>query len=198
VFHTVTIRAADRAASEAFYGTLLPTIGISQARVFSIVGGAPPTTNLHIGFGAPSRAEVDEFWRAGMDAGYPDDGPPGPRPQYGPDYYGGFLRDPDGNSAEGMHNDWERGRAEIDHLWIRVSDLARAKAFYDTIGGHAGFHAGWTSADPLRIGYEGGLPGTFSIVQDGSPTTNARIAFAGKVPRASMPDPDGNEIEVVA
>jgi hypothetical protein len=33
-------------------------------------------------------------------AGYRDDGPPGPRTVYGPDYYGGFLLDPDGNSAE--------------------------------------------------------------------------------------------------
>jgi hypothetical protein len=38
---------------------------------------------------------VDEFWRAGTDAGYRSDGEPGPRPQYEPDYYGAFLLDPD-------------------------------------------------------------------------------------------------------
>ena len=52
----------------------------------------------------PSRAHVDEFWRAGTEAGYRDDGAPGPRPQYSPDYYGGFLLDPDGNSAEAVHH----------------------------------------------------------------------------------------------
>jgi hypothetical protein len=42
------------------------------------------------------RAQVDAFWQAGVDAGYRDDGEPGPRTQYGPSYYGGFLLDPDG------------------------------------------------------------------------------------------------------
>lgn len=50
---------------------------------------------------------MDAFWRAGIDAGYRDDGAPGPRPVYGPDYYGGFLLDPDGNSAEAVHTERE-------------------------------------------------------------------------------------------
>ena len=58
------------------------------------------TRRLHIGFAAPSREHVDAFWRAGTEAGYQDDGAPGPRPQYHADYYGAFLLDPDGNSAE--------------------------------------------------------------------------------------------------
>jgi predicted lactoylglutathione lyase len=192
----ITMRASDLAASEAFYATLLPTIGLERPAHFSIVQGEPPTERLHIGFGAPSRADVDEVWRAGVGAGYRDDGAAGARPQYGPDYYGGFLLDPDGNSAEAMHNDWERGRAEIDHLWIRVSDLVASRAFYDAIGVDAGFHVGWTSQDPLRLGYEGDLPGTFSIVADGPPTTNARIAFAGAASREFTLDPDGNEVGV--
>jgi hypothetical protein len=57
---------------------------------------APPLTRgLHVGFCAPSREAVDAFWQAGIAAGYRDDGAPGPRPVYGPDYYGGFLLDPD-------------------------------------------------------------------------------------------------------
>ena len=55
---------------------------------------------------------------------------PGRGPEYGPDYYGGFLRDPDGNSAEAVHD--ERARpvpdGRIDHLWIRVADLAASSA----------------------------------------------------------------------
>jgi hypothetical protein len=47
-----------------------------------------------VGFVAPSRAEVDEFWRVGTGAGFRDDGAPGPRPEYGDDYYGSFLLDP--------------------------------------------------------------------------------------------------------
>lgn len=68
---------------------------------------------------------MDAFWQAGIDSGYRDDGAPGPRMIYGSDYYGGFLLDPDGNSAEVLHTKREDpvpdGR--VDHLWIRVRDL---------------------------------------------------------------------------
>jgi hypothetical protein len=55
----------------------------------------PPTRRLHIGFLAPSRDHVDEFWRVGTAAGFRDDGAPGPRPEYSEDYDGAFLLDPD-------------------------------------------------------------------------------------------------------
>ncbi len=61
---------------------------------------SPVTRRLHIGFAARSRAHVDEFWRVGTAAGYRDDGPPGPRPQYSVDYYGAYVLDPDGNNVE--------------------------------------------------------------------------------------------------
>jgi hypothetical protein len=61
------------------------------------------TRGLHVGFRAPSREAVDAFWQAGIDTGYRDVGAPGRRTVYGPDYYGGFLLDPDGNSAEAVH-----------------------------------------------------------------------------------------------
>ena len=56
-------------------------------------------------FAAESRPEVDAFWRRGVDAGYTSDGEPGLRPQYHPNYYGGFLLDPDGNSVEALYRD---------------------------------------------------------------------------------------------
>jgi len=59
------------------------------------------TRGLHVGFRAPDRAAVDAFWQAGIDAGHPHDGAPGPRTVYGPDYYGGFLLDPDGKQRRG-------------------------------------------------------------------------------------------------
>ena len=63
-----------------------------------------PTRGLHIGFSAPTREHVDAFWQAGVDAGYRDDGAPGPRPEYGPTTTARFLLDPDGNSAEAVHH----------------------------------------------------------------------------------------------
>jgi catechol 2,3-dioxygenase-like lactoylglutathione lyase family enzyme len=184
VYDHVTIRAADRAASEAFYTTVLGTIGVeqdtSEDRIaewgeFSL-GPAdaehPPTRNLHLGFMAPSREHVDAFWRAGIDAGYRDDGAPGLRPEYGPDYYGGFLLDPDGNSAEAVHHDDVKG-AVIDHLWIRVSDVAATKRFYEAVAPHAGLSMGVD--EPHRVQFRGPRASTMFI--EGTPTQHVHLAF---------------------
>src|SRR5947209_19362434 len=116
MFDHVTIRAADRAASERFYNTVLQTLGIDESyrtktisewQDFMVTGADAEhlvTRRLHVGFSAPDHERVDAFWRAGVEAGYDDDGRPGPRPEYGEDYYGGFLLDPDGNSAEACHH----------------------------------------------------------------------------------------------
>ena len=126
MFDHVTIRVSDRAASERFYETVLASLGIEQTHAddalaewddFSLSpadAGHPVTRGLHIGFGAPSRAIADEFWRAGTEAGHRDDGAPGPRPEYGPDYYGAFLLDPDGNNVEAVyHGPAERSAESI-------------------------------------------------------------------------------------
>ena len=54
----------------------------------------------HIAFFAADAAQVDRFYEAALAAGAQDDGPPGPRPQYGDEYYGCFVRDLDGNKIE--------------------------------------------------------------------------------------------------
>ena len=86
-----------------------------------------------LGFAAPSREHVEAFWEVGVEAGLPRRRPAGPRPEYGPDYYGGFLLDPDGNSAEAVHHDRRRRRDVVDHLWFRVADVEAAKASYVAI-----------------------------------------------------------------
>src|ERR671931_1003016 len=135
VFDHVTVWVSDRAVSERFYETVLQTIGLERMHSdehyaewvdFSLgqaTGDKPVTRRLHIGFTAPSREHVDEFWRAGTAAGFRDDGAPGPRPQYSESYYGAFLLDPDRNSAEAVHHDSVREHGWIDHLWIRVADV---------------------------------------------------------------------------
>src|SRR5215210_3209172 len=151
----VTLRVSDLAASRRFYDTVLAPLGVVEPThadaelvewddfgLAPATDGKPVTRGLHIGFGAPSREHVDAFWRAGVDAGHEDDGEPGPRPEYGPDYYGGFLRDPDGNSAEAVHHDDIRPPGHVDHLWIRVADVAAARRFYLAIAPHAGLRQG--------------------------------------------------------
>src|SRR5215210_5680508 len=145
MFDHVGLRVADLAASRRFYETVLAALGIERTHAddelvewddFAIgppTADKPVTRGLHVGFGAPSREHVDAFWEAGTRAGYRDDGEPGPRPEYGPAYYGGFLLDPAGNTSEAVHHDLAGERDLIDHLWIRVGDVAAAKAFYETI-----------------------------------------------------------------
>lgn len=186
MFDHVTIRVADRAGSERFYELVLSALGIKMTSSgegyaewddFSLAeatGTRPVTRRLHIGFTAPTRAHVDAFWRAGRAAGYRDDGEPGPRPQYTPDYYGGFLLDPDGNSAEAVHHESVRRDAAIDHLWIRVRDVAASKRFYEAAGVHAGFRLG--SDSPERAQFRG-AGGSFSVVAGEQPTENVHLAF---------------------
>ena len=198
MFHRVTLRATDRERSERFYDTVLTTLGIERGGWgdFAVVQAdaeRPATRGLHIGFGAPSRAEVDEFWRTGTAAGYRDDGAPGPRPEYGDDYYGGFLLDPDGNSAEAVHHDGVRRDGLVDHLWIRVADLAASKRFYETIAPRAGFRL--RTDTPERAGFRGET-GSFSVLP-GTPTEHLEMAFVADEP-AELVDPDGNVVELVA
>ena len=117
MFDHVAIAVSDLAASERFYRTVLSVLGVEPSHADAElvewedwdIGPTdrehPVTRGLHVGFRAPTREAVDAFWQAGIDAGFRDDGAPGPRAIYGPDYYGGFLLDPDGNSAEAVHGE---------------------------------------------------------------------------------------------
>ena len=59
-------------------------------------------TGSHIAFAADNRASVDRFYEAAIAAGAKDNGPPGLRPHYDPDYYGAFVFDPDGHNIEAV------------------------------------------------------------------------------------------------
>ena len=61
-----------------------------------------PLSAGHIAFSAPDRATVDAFHRAAVEAGGRDNGPPGPRPIYHPNYYSAFVLDPDGINVEAV------------------------------------------------------------------------------------------------
>jgi catechol 2,3-dioxygenase-like lactoylglutathione lyase family enzyme len=184
MFDHVTIRVSERGASERFYETVLRTLGIEQTSAgqdftewddFSLSQADdedPVTRRLHVAFVAASREDVDEFWRVGTEAGYHEDGAPGPRPQYREDYSGAYLLDPDGNSVEAVHHGAVRGGG-IDHLWIRVADVAAAKRFYETVAPHAGFRLKHDESDRAQFAGEGG---SFSLVA-GTPTEHVHMAF---------------------
>ena len=126
--HTGVI-ASDFPKSKAFYAAALGAIGIAVVKEFpaSVTGntdvagyGAPKTSTqglspefwlargepgsipVHIAFRVSSRALVDAFYNAAIGAGGRDNGAPGLRPQYHPNYYGAFVLDPDGNNIEAV------------------------------------------------------------------------------------------------
>ena len=61
-----------------------------------------PATAVHVAFAAADRASVDSFYAAALAAGGRDNGPPGLREIYHPNYYGAFVLDPDGNNVEAV------------------------------------------------------------------------------------------------
>lgn len=62
-------------------------------------------TTAHVAIRADTRSVVNQFHEAALAAGGTDNGAPGPRPQYHPNYYGAFVHDPDGNNIEAVcHN----------------------------------------------------------------------------------------------
>jgi catechol 2,3-dioxygenase-like lactoylglutathione lyase family enzyme len=72
---------------------------------FWIIKGKPNDPPVHVAFQVASRALVDAFYRAALGAGGVDNGAPGLRPHYHPNYYGAYVRDPDGHNIEAVcHN----------------------------------------------------------------------------------------------
>lgn len=64
--------------------------------------GAPAPTRVHVAFAAADRESVDAFHAAALAAGGRDNGVPGLRPHYHPNYYGAFVLDPDGHNIEAV------------------------------------------------------------------------------------------------
>jgi predicted lactoylglutathione lyase len=233
-----TIRADDLPSSRDFYRLALERLEFAgdvsdggdfiEWNDFSLAGATadrPATRRLHVGFAARSRQQVDEWWQTLTEAGHGSAGSPGPRPEYGSAYYGGFVRDPTGNSVEAVHNGPppEDGRV-LDHLWLRVRSLGDSRRFYETFASIVGYEVR-PLADRVQIRTSGA---SFSVVE-GDPTANVHLAFAaadgatvdafhragvaagyaslgepGERPEyhagyygAYLADPDGNNVEAV-
>ena len=116
------LTASDFKASRAFYDAALAPLGMSvvmevsaeetggspyigygrERPVFWIGVTGPRSGPMHVAFTASSRAEVDAFYAAALAAGGRDNGPPGVRAYYHPNYYGAFVLDPDGINVEAV------------------------------------------------------------------------------------------------
>ena len=83
-------------------GTRHAGFGAKGKPQFWIGTGGRLDGEVHIAFIARDRAGVRAFYSAALKAGAKDNGPPGLRPQYHPDYYGAFVLDPDGHNIEAV------------------------------------------------------------------------------------------------
>ncbi len=89
--------SAEVTGAGAFAG-----FGVSPKADFWIREGKANLPPIHVAFRAATRAQVDAFYRAALAAGGRDNGAPGLRPHYSPDYYGAFVLDPDGHNIEAV------------------------------------------------------------------------------------------------
>lgn len=120
------VSVSDYARSKAFYQQALAPIGYTLLAEFPaamtgsvdvagfgeapkpdfwISGGTPNQPPIHVAFRVGSRAIVEAFHRAALAAGGTDNGGPGLRPHYHPNYYGAFVLDPDGHNIEAVCHD---------------------------------------------------------------------------------------------
>ena len=181
MFDHVDITVSDLDASRRFYRLALgdPThedgafIEWGDFGVQPVSPDHPLTRRLHLGFGVDDRQAVDAWWERMTAAGYASDGEPGPRPEYTETYYGGFVLDPDGNSIEAVHHHRSR-TGEIDHVWLRTTDVAAVRDFYETIASTVGIELVREQPDLVR--YSDGA-GSFTFILGDEPTEHVHLAF---------------------
>ena|SRR5271155_2772010 len=106
----------DLEASRRFYAAALAPLGVGVAMEYAghvgfgrdgraqlwLSQSDRPGSPMHLAFRARNRAEVDAFHAAALKAGAADNGPPGLRAHYHPNYYGAFAIDPDGHNIEAV------------------------------------------------------------------------------------------------
>jgi catechol 2,3-dioxygenase-like lactoylglutathione lyase family enzyme len=116
MFDHIGIGVSNLSESKAFYLNALQPLGISVAMEgpygvglgrngkpsFWLSESKDKPAHLHIAIAADTRNQVDAFYKAALAAGARDNGPPGIRPHYHPNYYGAFVLGPDGHNIEAV------------------------------------------------------------------------------------------------
>jgi catechol 2,3-dioxygenase-like lactoylglutathione lyase family enzyme len=120
VIDHISVGVSDLARSRDFYRRALTPLGFAELGAWRddatevafgleeaddfAISTAYVVGGLHVAFAADRREQVDAFYAAALEAGGRDNGPPGLRPKYSPNYYGAFVLDPDGHNVEAVHH----------------------------------------------------------------------------------------------
>ena len=122
MYSHVTVGASNLPRAMAFYDAALAPLGLLRRRTFKIAvsyapadfsgvnepfwvvrpydrGAASAGNGVTVAFDAATRAAVDAFHQAALASGGQDEGSPGLREHYHPNYYGAYVRDPEGNKV---------------------------------------------------------------------------------------------------
>lgn len=116
MYDHIGLRVKDLGAASALYEAVLKPLGMVKGPAGDGYAGFGPKDapalwlhadqgknhGAHVCFKAPNRAAVDAFHAAGLKAGARDNGKPGVRKDYSPNYYAAFLLDADGNNIEAV------------------------------------------------------------------------------------------------
>ncbi len=120
MFSHITVGTSKLTRAMKFYDAALAPLGLKRTRTFKIAASygaegcagvnepfrivrpldgeaATAGNGVTVAFEAATRSAVDKFYAAALAAGGKDEGPPGLRGHYHPNYYGAYVRDPDGN-----------------------------------------------------------------------------------------------------
>ena len=115
----IGIPVSDMKRSRAFYEAALAPLGMAvrtdfgeavgfgaegDSGLFWISANDKVGEGIHVAFDAASHEQVQAFHKGALSAGGKDNGAPGPRPNYGPNYYAAFVYDPDGANIEAVYD----------------------------------------------------------------------------------------------
>lgn len=112
----ISLLVGNYEKSKAFYSKALSPLGLELVKEHGKAGGFGPggkpefwiveagskISKGHVAFGCSARKDVDAFYQAAMAAGGMDNGKPEIQADYHPNYYGGFVFDPDGHNIEAV------------------------------------------------------------------------------------------------
>ena len=154
MFSHFVFGSTDLAAAKAFYDAVLPlpgfrwlaegrgTLAYAHRNGLPRVLVAPPAegcpfqrgNGYHVAFHVPDEETVQRVHAVALDNGGSDEGGPGLRRIYAPDYYGAYLRDPDGNKLQAVAyldgREAGPGGDVVSHITIGSDDLALSGPFY--------------------------------------------------------------------
>jgi len=140
MLHHVSVGVTDVSRAAKFYDAVLGTLGYKRVMEFlpyalaygenhpefwiQLPHDQKPMSignGVHLGFTARSKNQVHKFHEAALAQGGSNNGEPGPRPDYGPDYYGAFVFDLDGNKIEATLHAAPKAQAATQRMKSKIA-----------------------------------------------------------------------------